>query len=134
MIQNDDKKIAIEIVPERKNILLFTNRNMLLNLCIILLENSVKEFHKNNTPYPKVSIHIASNKKGVEILFKDNAGGIKISPIEKVFEKDFSNSNSTGLGLTIAKEIVEKKLEGTIKVQNQEDGVLFIIKFYKESY
>ncbi len=127
MVLNDNKDVAIDIVPQNPSMIFVTNKNMFLNLFLILLENSIKEFAKKEIKNPNISIRIISNKKEVEITFKDNAGGIKVSPIEKIFQKDFSDSNSTGLGLAIAKDIVEKKLNGKIVVKNDKFGAIFII-------
>jgi signal transduction histidine kinase len=127
MVVNDNKDIVVDIVSKSKNIIFHTNKNMFLNLFLILLENSIQNLRKMEVENPRISIRIVINKKEIAITFEDNGGGIKVSPIEKIFEKDFSDSNSTGLGLAIAKDIVEKKLDGTIQVKNGENGAIFTI-------
>jgi len=72
------------------------------------------------------------------ISIKDNAGGIKQEHIDKIFEPYFTTkhqSQGTGIGLFMSREIITRHLHGSIKVQNssftyQEEkyvGAKFII-------
>ena len=70
-------------------------------------------------------------------LYKDNAGGIKIEPIEKVFEyfvttKGTKETNENqGMGLAIVKMLVEDRLSGKITLKNIKNGVCFEINIPK---
>jgi len=64
------------------------------------------------------------------IRIHDNGGGIPSSILDHIFDAYFTTkhpSQGTGLGLFIAKTIVEMKFNGTIEAQNQENGALFTI-------
>ena len=52
-------------------------------------------------------------------------------PFEKIFEpfSSVSNDKSKGLGLYIAKTLVEEKLQGKIKGFNNIKGIVFEIVF-----
>jgi two-component system, sensor histidine kinase LadS len=63
----------------------------------------------------------------LEIKISDNAVGIKITPIDSIFDKDLTQSNSTGVGLFIAKSILNMKLNGDISVENIKNGACFTI-------
>jgi signal transduction histidine kinase len=79
-------------------------------------------------------ISISSDENKNILTYKDNAGGIKIKPIEKVFDYFVSSKGDTeghGIGLAMVKILVEERLDGTISVQNSEDGVVFEICFRK---
>ena len=63
-------------------------------------------------------------------MIKDNGGGIKIKPIESIFESYGTDKETgSGIGLFIAKTIVEQKFGGKIKVYNTKDGACFEIVF-----
>jgi signal transduction histidine kinase len=61
---------------------------------------------------------------------EDNAGGIKKENIAKIFDPYFttkSNTGGSGLGLYIAKIIIEHNMYGTLTVANTKEGAKFTI-------
>lgn len=69
-----------------------------------------------------------SSKDCVKILFTDNAGGIKLKDIQKIFEPYFTTKHKsvgTGIGLYMSKQIIEKQMQGSIEVRNvhYDDGL-----------
>jgi len=69
-----------------------------------------------------------NNKKSI-IEISDTGGGINEEIIERVFEPYFSTKaqNGTGLGLYMAKMIINKHIDGDISVENIEGGAQFTI-------
>ena len=57
-------------------------------------------------------------KDYVEISIKDTGAGIKPELLEHVFERGVTGANSSGLGLSISKEIIESH-EGIISVESE---------------
>jgi len=60
---------------------------------------------------------------------KDNAGGISENLINEIFTQYMtSKKNGSGLGLYIAKSVIENNMQGKIWVENTQDGVVFFIR------
>lgn len=58
----------------------------------------------------------------------DNAGGIPADNIERVFTQYVSTKkNGSGLGLYIAKKMIEESMHGKLWVENHADGAMFFI-------
>ena len=74
----------------------------------------------------KGSIHIemGRNANTVEILVKDQGAGIAKNKFKKIFEAGYtSKARGWGLGLSLAKRIIEDYHGGNIKVLHSELGV-----------
>lgn len=109
---------------------IFSNENIFFNLILILMDNSIDAFQTNSNN--KIQIQATVDNGHMKIYFSDNAGGIKIHPIEDIFEYGVSTKDDDkphGFGLSIVKLIVESKLSGSIKVQNTDEGTLFLIDY-----
>lgn len=97
------------------------------------ITNIVKNAIENSKEYDKVIINIDDNKAYslVEII---NNGEIFESDINKIFERFYTGNiykeNSTGIGLSLAKSIVEKN-NGKICVNQDSGKVIFQIKYFK---
>jgi signal transduction histidine kinase len=84
----------------------------------------------------KVKLTNADNsRKGndaVEIIISDNGNGISRPIISKIFQPFFTTKptgEGTGLGLSMAYDIITKEHNGTIKVESEEGkGTKFIIQ------
>ena len=75
-------------------------------------------------------IHIRINKEDTRSLvtIKDNAGGIPKEMISDVFTQYVtSKKEGSGLGLYIAKTVIENNMQGKIWVENQKEGACFSI-------
>lgn len=99
---------------------------VILNLFI----NAKDELISKNIENKKVDLIINTEDNKSVVTVKDNAGGIKIDNTEMIFEPYFSTKKSqgTGLGLYMSKMIIEKNMEGTLTVCNDEFGAVFRIQ------
>lgn len=78
----------------------------------------------------KPTIYIRSYRSGNSIIItiEDNAGGIKQDPVNKIFEISISSkAESIGIGLYIAKSIIEQRMRGKLSVKNGINGAIFTI-------
>jgi len=125
------QKLNIKSSLECDNIELYSQKNILTNILIILVENIINVCKLRTTKTPKLNIVVTQNQKDVTIKITDNLGGIKEQNINNVFEKNHSVSSSTGLGLYLAKEFLIPKLSGNISVKNINNGSEFKVSFQK---
>jgi len=96
--------------------------NIIKNAQDVIVEKRVEK------PIIKIKGYQDGNMQVVEI--KDNAGGIPLEHLEKVFDPYFSTKGEkqgTGLGLYMSKLIIEKHCKGRLAVQNEDGGANFII-------
>ena len=72
----------------------------------------------------------------IEITVTDNGNGIPQNIIDKIFQPFFTTKptgQGTGLGLSLAYDIITKEHNGTIKAESKEgEGSKFIIQLTKE--
>ena len=83
----------------------------------------------------KIIIKLRRYDAVLRLSIQDNGGGIKIVPIEKIFEPYVSTkeeSEGTGIGLYMSKLIIEKSMKGKLEAENSEDGAVFMIELEKE--
>ena len=122
-------KITMDIAEDLK---INNYEHIFSNIIIVLIDNSLDEFNSQNNN--RIHLSLISDKETYTLIYNDNAGGIKIEPIEKVFEYFVSSkgeSKGHGIGLAMVKMLVEERLEGKISVKNSENGVMFEICFKK---
>ncbi len=98
-----------------------------------LIERAIKNIVSNAIKYTpeggKIAIESRKGRGYVHIKIKDTGKGIKKSDIEKIFEPFYSRHGGAGLGLAIAKNIVESH-GGKIWAESEYGkGAVFHIKF-----
>ena len=101
--------------------------NILSNAKDILIERKIQN--------PKIDIEIKNGNNYALVKIKDNAGGVDKSIIDKIFEPYFTTrhqTQGTGIGLYMSKNIIERNMHGYINVRNEENGALFTVKVDKE--
>jgi len=96
--------------------------NILSNAKDVLLERKIKK--------PSIVVTVSKKLDKACINICDNAGGIKMNPIEKIFEPYVSSKHAsvgTGIGLYMSKTITEKNNGGSLMVSNIDKGACFTI-------
>jgi signal transduction histidine kinase len=133
LIKNSFDLIGIKVIIKSSDTLnnIFIYKNDLIQVVLNILNNAKDALVSNNKVNPQITINFSQIDSFQIIEIEDNAGGIDINIIDKIFNPYFSTKekkNATGLGLYICKMIVEKHLNGEINVKNTENGALFTIK------
>ena len=74
-----------------------------------------------------IKVYKENDKAILEI--EDNAGGITVNPIDKIFEPFFTHKkkDGSGVGLFMSKLIIENNMNGTLSVINKPNGACFRI-------
>ncbi len=116
----------IKIIKKYDNSLVFIKKAELIQVLMVLINNSKDAFNINKITYKEVSIVV----KDYKIYFTDNAGGIPKNIQNKLFEAYFTTkaeTSGTGLGLYMSKQIIEEHLNGSIKFISTDDKTTFEI-------
>jgi len=125
---NENIKLDFKI---KDNCLLSGSSNQLLQVILIILNNAFDAFTGKDKNAAYVSIHQEIKDNFSWIRISDNAGGIKPELIDQIFTLNFSTKSTdenSGIGLYLAKMIIEHKFLGSISVANSNNGAVFIIK------
>ena len=93
-----------------------------------ILQNAKEAFVSNPSENMQIHIHISNQDGKSHVCISDNAGGIPLEIRPKIFDQyETSKSHGSGLGLYIAKSVIEKNMGGKIWVENSDDGASFYI-------
>jgi len=119
----EKKQIDINI-EENKPILVFADPNMIQTVLRNILSNAIKFTNRGG----KITVMFALEDKSTAVIkIKDNGVGIEKSKLSTIFEisnkhhtKGTESELSTGLGLIIVKEFVEKN-KGTLTIESEKD-------------
>lgn len=119
---------VIKHFSNTKEILVYSSE--LMQVFINLINNSKDAFKTNDVENRIINITTIEKDENVVVKIEDTAGGIPSDKINNIFDAYFttkSDEEGTGLGLYIVKTIIEEHYNGSIEVQNTQNGVLFKI-------
>jgi len=120
----NDIKIDLKI---KKNATAFGNINEYSQIVLAILNNAKDICILRDIKNRDIKITIDKNHQNRSIVtIKDNCGGIRLENRDDIFLPFVSSKNSSGIGLYMAKTIIEK-YNGTITVQNNNNGAQFTI-------
>lgn len=95
-----------------------------------ILKNSIDHSKDNQ----KVIMNVENNNVYSTVEIKDYGDGISKKDISHIFERFYKGENATsdsiGIGLALAKTIIEED-NGNISVDSNENGTQFVIKYFK---
>lgn len=111
------------------------HQESLKQIIVILLNNAKDAIIERNIFHAKVAITLKSIDGENVITVSDNAGGITKSVMDKMFEPYYTtkhDSEGTGIGLEMAREMMQEKFSGTVNVKNQGEGSCFTLSFKED--
>ncbi|MGB5793519.1 PAS domain-containing sensor histidine kinase [Poseidonibacter sp.] len=115
----------IEVIKDYKDeIEIRSYNNEFMQVLLNIINNAKDAILSNEILKEKrkiIHISIYKQNDNAVIEIKDNAGGIPSEVIDKIFEPYFTTkhqSQGTGIGLFMTREIIVKHMEGKIEVEN----------------
>ena len=124
----DLKNIKVEVYGN-ENASLKCDKRWEAEALINILKDCIEHSFEGN----KVIIEYEENKVYSQIKIKDFGDGIDKEDIPHIFERFYrgknANPNSIGIGLALAKTIIEKD-NGSVLVSSDHTGTEFLIKYY----
>ena len=117
---------------ENEELLIYGYENEFKQVLLNLINNAKNKIIEKDIDFRKkakidINIKRTSNFNIIEII--DDGGKIDDKIINSIFEPYFTTKEEgTGIGLYMAKVIIEDKMRGTITAKNDENNVIFTIK------
>ncbi len=104
--------------------------NEYTQVVVAILTNAKDALLERKVRHARVDVVLKHEAGQIILQICDNAGGIDEAHIHRIFDPYFTTkhkSMGTGLGLYIAKMIIEKNMEGKLIAENTSDGACFKI-------
>jgi len=135
----------LKVIAQKRNIKLTIDGDAMIqgnsNELIMLIKNLVSNAIKYNKDGGFVKVILKDKDEYANLIVKDNGIGISKEHIDKIFERFYrvdesrtstaSGESSTGLGLSIVKQVVDDH-KGKIEVKSKiGEGSEFIVTFPK---
>ena len=114
-----------------ENIEIYIDKDWMKEAVINIIKNAIEHSRENG----EIDIECETNSVYTSIKIVDYGEGINKTDLENIFKKFYkgknSNKDSIGVGLSLAKRIIEQQ-NGTITVKSEPNkGTTFEIKLYK---
>ncbi len=127
------------IVDVEEDIFLNGYPNELIQCYMNIFNNAKYAYEQNEIETKLFFIFVKKKETDIEIIFRDNAGGINKDILERIFEPYFTTKHKTigtGLGLHMTYKLIVEGMNGQINSNNvqynynkkQQIGAEFIIK------
>lgn len=121
--------LGVRLETECNNIILNCDKKWLCEAVTNIIKNCIEHSQNGN-----IKITADQNKLYTKISIKDNGSGITKEDLPHIFERFYKGKNSSddsvGIGLSLAKTIIEKQ-GGYISVSSElNKGSEFVIKFF----
>jgi len=113
------------------DIQVFVYPNELKQVLINIINNAREAIEQNESDQRVITISCESDEEYCTIIIEDTGGGIPSEIIDKIFDPYFTTkfeSQGTGIGLYMAKMIIEKHFLGKLSAYNTPKGACFEIR------
>ena len=97
---------------------------------LVILNNAIDNFESKAIDTPKIDIVIKEEEEKAYLSICDNGGGIEEKDIGRIFDPYYTTKfaeEGTGLGLYVAKMLIESSMQGKLNATNKNSGACFEI-------
>lgn len=137
LLKNKDHLLEsdIELIVKDVNYEIYTDLKWLSFILNQIINNSIKYKKKKNC---YIKIYGIKKEKSITLIIEDNGIGIPESDLPKVFDKTFTGTNgrlsskSTGMGLYIAKNLIDK-LGHNIEIESKQGHYTKVLITFNEN-
>ncbi len=130
LIASRIKKVDITVTSD-ETVWVYSYEKEYQQVILSILHNAIDNFESKAIVNPKIEIIIKFDKGDTWLCVQDNGSGIDDKDINRIFEPYYTtkfSAEGTGLGLYMAKMIVESSMGGYLGVENRDFGACFTIK------
>lgn len=117
---SNSKRVRLNLNVDEK-LTLFGSVNEFIQVLVSILSNINDMISIKNIEVAIIDIELQNNNNLITLSIGDNCGGIDDDKISKIFDPYFTTkhkSMGTGLGLHIAKMIIDENMDGTLRASN----------------
>ncbi len=129
LIDQRTENVEIKIISD-KDIELFSFQKEYLQVLLIILNNAIDNFESKAIKEPKIDIIMKEHDGIATLAICDNGGGVEEGDMDRIFDPYYTTKfakEGTGLGLYVAKMMVENSMHGQLQVKNKNTGACFEI-------
>jgi signal transduction histidine kinase len=125
------KKFGVQIIRDihfKKDVYVCVGE--LIQVVLNIVKNSIDAIEENSIKTPIITFKVYEKDESCVICISDNAGGIPLDVLPKVFDKRFTTkgeTHGTGIGLHMSQTIIENHFKGSISAHNNGQGATFTI-------
>ena len=104
---------------------------------LVIINNAKDAFLEKEIKDSKINIKLSTKNDLVILQVCDNAGGIDEKIKDKIFNAHYTTKdkiNGSGLGLYIAKMIIETKMKGSLYIKDIDNGTCFFIELKRDIF
>ncbi len=139
LIEKIEKNMSIFLELKNQKLVTAIDGNIYLTIdskwMAEAIENIIKNCIEHSKENTEIEIKAIQNPLYVQIEIKDHGTGISKKDLPRIFDKFYkgegASNNSFGIGLSLAKSIIDGQ-NGEITVESKEnEGTTFVIKLYK---
>lgn len=120
----------IEVIVKGKDCQVWIDPHWTVEVFVNVLKNAYEHTNAGG----KITILITNNPLYTEVSICDSGCGIKKEELAHIFERFYTgskNKESIGIGLNMAKKIMEKQSGEIYATSIEGEGTTFFLKFYK---